>query len=187
MNGVTGDDELARLVAAAQQGDEVAYEAALRLIADLTRRIVRRRRGFLGPETVEDLVQDVLLSVHAVRSTYDPARPFKPWLVAIVRNRLADHARRYARTAAHEAAVDNPDVTFLADEENLFENGLLDGEALRDAIAALPPAQRQAIELLKLREMSLKEAAVAGRTTVGAMKVATHRAMAELRKRFKTP
>ena len=184
---LAGDDDLARLMAAAQQGDGAAYETALRLIADVARGIVRRRRGFLGPETVEDLVQDVLLSVHAVRSTYDPRRPLMPWLLAIIRNRLADYARRHLRSAAHEVGVDNLDVTFSADEANLEESVLLDRQALRDAIAALPPAQRQAIELLKLREMSLREAAAAAGTTVGAMKVATHRAMAELRKRFKTP
>ena len=31
----------------------------------------------------EDAVQDILLTVHAVRYTYDPTRPFGPWLVAI--------------------------------------------------------------------------------------------------------
>ena len=55
-------------------------------------------------------------------------------------------------------------------------------EALHQAIQTLPSGQRQAIELLKLREMSLKEAAAASGTTVGALKVATHRAMVALRR-----
>jgi RNA polymerase sigma factor (sigma-70 family) len=50
------------------------------------------------------------------------------------------------------------------------------------AIDRLPPEQRQAIKLLKLTEMSLKEAAAASGRSVGAMKVATHRAMKALRK-----
>jgi RNA polymerase sigma-70 factor (ECF subfamily) len=174
-------------MAAAQAGDTAAYETALRLIAELVRRMVRRQRGFLGADAVEDLVQDVLLSVHAVRATYDPRRPFVPWLIAIVRNRLADHARRYARTAAREVIVDDLDVTFSSGDANLPESGLIDSNALRAAIEALPNGQRTAIELLKLREMSLKEAAAASGTTVGALKVATHRAMAELRRRLKTP
>jgi DNA-directed RNA polymerase specialized sigma24 family protein len=46
----------------------------------------------------------------------------------------------------------------------------------------VPAGQREAIELLKLRELSLKEAAAASGTTVGALKVATHRAMIALRR-----
>jgi len=183
---MAGDDELTRLMAAAQAGDAAAYEDALQRVADLTRRAVRRRRGFLGPDAVEDLVQDVLLSVHAVRATYDASRPFTPWLLAIVRNRLADRARRDARTAAHEVVVDDLDVTFSAEDANLLDDGLAGPEMLREAIASLPPGQREAIELLRLREMSLKEAAAAAGTTVGAMKVAAHRAMTTLRRLLKT-
>ena len=53
---------------------------------------------------------------------------------------------------------------------------------LKDAVGALPPGQRQAIELLKLRELSLKEAAAATGVSSGALKVATHRAMTALRR-----
>jgi RNA polymerase sigma-70 factor (ECF subfamily) len=95
---------------------------------------------------------------------------------------LADGARRYARTSAHEHAVDDPDVTFSTDDTNSFNEGYGDPEALRRAIDDLPAGQRQAIELLKLREMSLKEAAAASGTTVGALKVATHRAILALRR-----
>jgi RNA polymerase sigma-70 factor (ECF subfamily) len=60
-----------------------------------------------------------------------------------------------------------------------------DPDALKEAIADLPAGQRSAIELLKLREMSLKEAAAASGTSVGALKVATHRAMDALRRKLK--
>jgi RNA polymerase sigma factor (sigma-70 family) len=122
----------------------------------------------------------VLLSVHAVRATYDPTRPFMPWLLAIVRHRLADGARRHARTAARE--VHRDDVTFRDSTTNAHANASHDLEALQHAVQALPAGQRQAIELLKLQELSLKEAAGASGTSVGALKVATHRAMAALRR-----
>jgi RNA polymerase sigma-70 factor (ECF subfamily) len=146
------------------------------------RRVVLARRGFLGVADAEDLVQDVLLSVHAVLATYDPSRPFMPWLLAIVRNRLADAARRYGRQQAHETQVDDLQVTFGEITTNTTEEGRGDVEALAQAIRALPAGQRQAIELLKLQEMSLKEAAVATGTSVGALKVATHRAISSLRR-----
>jgi RNA polymerase sigma-70 factor (ECF subfamily) len=177
-NGV----RLAELMRAAQAGDSVAYVELLETITPLLRRVVRRHRGFLGADEVEDLVQDVLLSVHAVRQTYDPKRPFLPWLLAIVRNRLADHARRFARTSAHERPVDDLDVTFAAATANPQTEEYGDRDALRQALETLPPRQRHAIDLLKLQELTLKEAAAISGMTVGALKVATHRAMATLRR-----
>jgi RNA polymerase sigma-70 factor (ECF subfamily) len=176
------DEPLRNLMRAAQDGDADAYRALLTAITPRLRRLIRTRRAFLGPDDVEDLVQDVLLSVHRVRHTYDPARPFFPWLLAIVRNRLADAARRYARQKGHELAVDNLDVTFSTLASNTSDEGVADDDALARAIQQLPEAQRQAIELLKLREMSLKEAAASSGSSVSALKVATHRAMASLRR-----
>jgi RNA polymerase sigma-70 factor (ECF subfamily) len=174
-------DGLGDLMRAAQLGDRGAYLELLRTITPRVRQLVRRQRGFAGFAEVEDLVQDVLLSVHAVRATYDPARPFLPWLLAIVRNRLVDGARRYARTARREVRVDDFDVTFAEPEANQDIGEVADAAALHEAVRALPEGQRQAVELLKLKELSLKEAAAISGTSVGALKVATHRAMATLR------
>jgi len=177
------NDRLAALMRAAQAGDAGAYVQLLQDVTARLRRIVGRQRQFLAAEDVEDLVQDILLSLHAARATYNPRRPFMPWLLAIVKNRLADGARRYARGPAREVHVEDLDVTFLAEMTNtVTEVG--DPEALRQAIEALPAGQREAIEMLKLREMSLKEAAAASGTSVGALKVATHRAMAALRNKL---
>jgi len=176
------DDQLGALMHAAQRGDATAYVELLREVTLRIRRIVGRQRAFAGVEDVEDLVQDVLLSIHAVRSTYDPTRPFMPWLLAIVRNRLADGARRYARTEAREVRVEDMEVTFAEPVTNSIQDPSDRQEALQHAVRALPAGQRQAIELLKLQELSLTEAAAVSGASVGALKVATHRAMAALRK-----
>jgi RNA polymerase sigma factor (sigma-70 family) len=181
----TNEERLAALMRSAQRGDADAYAALMQELAVRVRQIVRHRRAFLEHADVEDLVQDVLLSVHAVRATYDRTRPFLPWLLAITRNRLADAARRYARHGAHEVGVDDLDVTFFSNSTNTMTTMYGDPEALEDAIADLPAGQRSAIEMLKLREMSLKEAAAASGTSVGALKVATHRAMDALRRKLK--
>ena len=180
----TTDDRFATLMKAAQEGDAEAYVQLMEALTPRLRRIVLRQRGFLGNEDVEDLVQDVLLSVHKVRATYDPARPFMPWLLAIARNRLADSARRYARRDVHEVAVEDLAVTFSDESANTMTEAYGDPEALRQAILELPPGQRTAIELLKLREMSLKEAAAATGTSIGALKISTYRAMDALRKKL---
>jgi RNA polymerase sigma factor (sigma-70 family) len=176
------DHALATLMQAAQGGDTQAYVMLLKEITPRLRQIVRAQRRFLKIEDIEDLVQDILLSLHAVRATYDPRRPFMPWLMAITRHRLADAARRYTRRAAHEVQVENVPVTFSDEGANIGSGEYGDAEALRQAITALPPGQRDAIEMLKLREMSLKEVATVSGTSVGALKVSVHRALASLRK-----
>jgi RNA polymerase sigma-70 factor (ECF subfamily) len=173
---------LSRLMQAAQAGDVRAYVQLLEAITPRLRRMVRGRRGFLSEEDVEDLVQEILLSLHAVRATWDPQRPFMPWLAAIARNRMADGARRYARGRMHEVAVESLPVTFSDDTAKIGQGAYRDPEALLQAIRGLPAGQRDAIEMLKLRGMSLKEAAAATGTSVGALKVAVHRAIGALRK-----
>ena len=177
-------DRFAALMRSAQKGDAEAYAELMRDLTPRLRGIVRRHRSFLSREDIEDLVQDILLSMHAVRATYDPDRPFMPWILAITRHRLVDSARRYARRSAHEVTVEDLAVTFSAQRANIPSAGVHDPDALKQAIDELPPGQRKAIELLKLRELSLKEAAAETGTSIGALKVATHRAMLALRKRL---
>lgn len=181
----TIDRRFAALMMAAQQGDARAYLDLLETITPRLRQVIRRQRRFLDPADIEDLVQDVLLSLHAVRATYDPRRPFMPWLFAIVRNRLADGARRQMRRTAHEVQVENWPVTFSDEPENKENEAYGDPEALRQAIRNLPAGQRQAVEMLKLRELSLKEASSASGMSIGALKVSVHRAMAALRTALK--
>jgi len=180
------EQRLASLMRTAQAGDRAAYWELLRTITPLVKETVRQRFGFLQVQDMEDLVQDVLLSLHVARRTYDPTRPFLPWLMAIARNRMADSARRYARRAAHEVACERPPETFPADDANMFENGYADAEALAHALTSLPRSQRRAIELTKLREMSLREAAAATGTSIGALKVSVHRGISALRKALRT-
>ena len=171
---------------AAQAGDRRAYAVLLCAVVPLVKEAVRQRFRFLQSQDIDDLVQDILLSVHAARATYDPARPFLPWLMAIARNRMADSARRHARRAAYEVPSEQPVETFPAEDANMPANGYGDAEALAQAMTKLPQGQRQAIELMKLREMSLKEAAAATGTSVGALKVSVHRGISALRKALRT-
>src|SRR6266516_2632807 len=185
-NATEENRRLAGLMRSAQDGDGSAYASLLSEITPWLRHMIRYQRRFLQPQDIEDLVQDVLLSLHAVRATYDPKRPFLPWLAAIAGNRLADGARRYARRDANEVAVENLPVTFADEGAKMPMDAYGDPEALRHAIEALPPGQRQAVEMLKLRELSLKEAARESGMGVGALKVAVHRGIRALRKALST-
>jgi RNA polymerase sigma factor (sigma-70 family) len=178
------EERLAALMRSAQQGNAQAYHDLLHQLTGYLRGIVRTRRSFLSSQDIEDIVQEILLSVHSVRATYDPRRPFLPWLYAIARNRLADSARRYTRTGRHETLVDELPVTFVDESTNIDIDGYKDAELLRQAIEKLPPGQRQAIEMLKLKELSLKEASVQSGLSVESLKVSVHRGITNLRKLF---
>lgn len=179
--GVPQDEPFGALMRQAQAGDAHAYARLLKEITPRLRNFLRGQRRFLAAEDIEDLVQDVLLSLHAVRATYDPARPFMPWLMAIARNRLADSARRHARRS-HEVQTGEMPVCVSDEGSDIDRDVYHDPEALRQAIRQLPRGQREAIEMLKLREMSLKEASAASGTSAGALKVSLHRAIGALRK-----
>jgi RNA polymerase sigma factor (sigma-70 family) len=170
------------MMKAAQAGDRHAYSRLLSEITPRLRRIIQGKRAFQNTQDIEDLVQDVLLSLHSVRATYDPQRPFFPWLLAIVRNRLADGARRYARSNRNEILVDELPVTFADERSNIEKDLYGDPDQLKQAIDRLPRGQREAIEMLKLREMSLKEVSSQTGTSIASLKVSVHRGIAALRK-----
>lgn len=175
------DSHLASLMAAAQLGDQASYTQLLREITPILRRLARQGWPAGSTADIEDVVQDALLTLHQIRHTYDPARPIMPWLMAILRRRLVDGVRRRSRTNRRELAGDALDVTFPVEPANDEYEAPVDRATLKEAIAALPPGQRQAIELLKQREMSLKEASAATGMSIAALKVATHRALKTLR------
>ncbi len=170
----------------AQAGDARAYQALLRACVPLVAATARRQG--IPPDRLEDVIQDVLLTIHRARATYDPARPFLPWLRAIAARRAVDALRRRYRQAP-EVADDAAAAAVPAETEDAGE--ALDradqAALLGQAIATLPPGQRQAIELLALREASLEQASLeTGRTKV-ALKVNLHRAIGALRRRLAEP
>ncbi|SDX75570.1 RNA polymerase, sigma subunit, ECF family [Collimonas sp. OK242] len=166
-------------MARAQDGDGEAYRRLLEEIVPYLRALAIRRIG--NRSDAEDTVQDILLTIHTVRHTYDPTRPFGPWLVAIASRRIIDGLRRQGRHNAHEAPLDQEYETLSTHEANLQEEAT-DAGMLRAAVARLPVGQRNAIQMLKLEEMSLKEAAASSGMSVAALKTATHRALKSLRK-----
>lgn len=170
-------------MAAAQAGDSRAYGRLLRDIAPFVRAIAARRHR--NPDRVEDVLQDVLLTVHRVRHTYDPARPFMPWLAAIAERRSIDALRRVSRIGGIETADARAYETFADPAANQEMRANEAADALGPALAALTPGQREALELLKLKELSLKEASKVSGKSIAALKVNVHRAMQSLRARLR--
>jgi RNA polymerase sigma-70 factor (ECF subfamily) len=170
------------LMAAAQDGDRAAYERLLRETVPFIRAVVSaQHRG----ERIEDIVQDVLLTVHRVRHTYDPTRPFDAWLATIARRRSIDALRRRVRLAELETKDDFAYETFADPGANKELDRTVRTSGLGEAIASLSESQREAIELLKVRDLSLREASQVSGKSIAALKVNVHRAIKSLRERLK--
>ncbi len=196
------DDVWSQLMRAAQGGDRPAYERLLREITPVVRAVARRHCS--ERRALEEVVQDTLLTVHRVRHTYDPRRPFMPWLTAIAARRSIDALRRRRRIERHEVsaeeagrhgapscapegaaeAAEQSDETFAGITANDEIEGIRAGEELEAVLKRLPARQREALESLKLREMSLAEASAASGQSIGALKVNVHRALKTLRRLF---
>ena len=172
---------LSALMRAAQVGDKTSYGRLLEELSPLLLRFIRRRRPYLQATDAEDLLQDIMLSLHSVRASYDPDRPFTAWLFGLAKNRIADSTRRHSRRIAKEAGFIREHETFAQNPtNNRVEYG--DADALKAALQTLPRAQREAIEMLKIRELSLSEASLESGMSIAALKVAVHRAIKSLRK-----
>jgi len=170
-------------MAAAQEGDRRAYERALAASVPLIRTVARRHG--VAVDLLDDVVQETLLTVHRVRHTYDPSRSYDAWLAALAGRRAIDalrsQGRRGHREVHDEFAYDmHPD----ADDATAATEREQEARRLRDAIALLPPGQREAVEQLGLKERSLAEASAETGRQTGALKVNLHRAMKALRARF---
>lgn len=175
------DGEWEAWMAAAQAGDARAYDRLLRACLPFLRAIARRR--IQHPAEAEDAVQDALLTIHQLRHAYDPARPIRPWLGAIAERRAIDRLRRHGRRGGRETSIDDFGETLASPGANTGEARVAAAE-LRAAVAALPQAQRTALRLAKLEDLSLAEASTRSGMSVGALKVATHRAVKALRQKL---
>jgi RNA polymerase sigma factor (sigma-70 family) len=177
------DRQRAAWMAAAQAGDQRAYARLLNDSVALIRAVARRQG--VGVDTLDDVVQETLLTVHRVRHTFDPSRSYDAWLAAIAARRAIDvlrgQGRRDRREVHDELAYDTH-----ADREDASAGAEREQEAvrLRKAIDTLPPGQREAVEQLGLKERTLAEAAEHTGRKTGALKVNLHRALKTLRDRL---
>lgn len=168
---MTGDEEtMARLMRAAQRGDRQAYAVLLEQAAKWLRRYFQKRTA---REKLGDLVQEVLMAVHAKRATYDPSRPFYPWLAAIARYRWIDHLRAEYRVQEQELFDDIPG------DENA-EEVVMARISLDRLFAQLPPPQAAAIELVKIEGYSVAEASQRCGQSQSLVKVNVHRGLKKL-------
>ena len=156
-------------MAAAQGGNAGVYHRLLVEVGAWLRRYYARR---LPLAMVDDAVQDTLLAIHEKRHTYDPGRPFEPWLAAIARYKWIDRLRAMKAT---------PTVS-LPEELSVpgHENAVTSAWSLERLLLELKPGQADVIRLVKLQGLSIEEAAARTGQSVSLVKVNIHRGLGRL-------
>jgi RNA polymerase sigma-70 factor (ECF subfamily) len=156
---------------ASQSGDQDAYASLLAELGEAIEIYLVRRLG--RAHFIEDCVQESLLAVHAARHTYDPSRPFQPWLFAIVRHKTIDWLRQAGR---YQATMDH-----VVEGEAHSDEPAPVNEVVGDCFSRLNRLHQQALTLTKLHGYSVAEAASLTHVSETAMKVRVHRGLKKLR------
>ena len=153
------DEALEPLCRRLQASDRSAFEQVFRLLRE---GLLRYVRALVGEEaTAHDLVQDVFVDLWGLREVLDPARPLRPYVYRMARNRALRHLRDTRTHARKEAELQHEALHATAPHEG--PDAALDAAALREHIgrwlAALPERQREALVLSRFHRLSHREVA----------------------------
>ncbi len=147
-------------------GDEFAVREVVARYGPLIWSLVRR----WSPDTndAEDAVQDVFVDLWRSAARFDATRSTEAGFVAMVtRRRLIDRLRKRQRAIEFEPLSENVDMA--VDQEPDIDRGVRI-ERAREALRALPPAQRTMLELSLLHGRTHDEIARETNTPLGTVK-----------------
>ncbi|MBI5241873.1 MAG: RNA polymerase sigma factor [Elusimicrobia bacterium] len=170
----------AELVERARQGDAEAFGT---LVAQYQRLLTSVAFGIAGdPGKTEDLVQDAFLAAWRALPQYRGEASFKNWLCRILVNKSYSALRwaglRKWLSLDHPQAAAVPDGSPEADPEGMRLRSER-SQAVREAVAGLPPQQRTAVAL-RASGLDVAEVARAMGVAEGTVKAHLHQARARL-------
>lgn len=160
-------------------GDKRAYADLLHETSRFIRPYLAKRLS--AASDIEDLLQEILLSIHKARHTYDGQRPYKPWAFAIAHFRLQDYLRVYYNDQLRTAT----DITEI--ENTLSENVTnsdFSYESISGEVKLLPEKQALILEMMHQDGYTAKEVAEKIGMKESAVKVAAHRAYKILKEKL---
>jgi RNA polymerase sigma-70 factor (ECF subfamily) len=165
------------LAAKAQSGDKPSYNQLLHSVLPYIQNFLRA--SLANPDWVDDVTQEVLLSVHRSLHTYSADRPFKPWLTSIISFRRTDFLRKHYGDRKHKQ-TSTDDAEFIADHVTNPSNA---GELkdIESALNDLPEKQRAIFTMIKLEGYTAKEVANTMGMSESAVKVSAHRTSVKLK------
>ena len=173
------------LVGAAVQGDPAAVQGVIRWVTPLVVRYCRARVGRQERTfaSADDVAQEVCLAVLTALPGYrDQGRPFLAFVYGIAAHKVADAHRSAARNRTEPVPEIPESPAAYADgpEQQAIQAEL--AERMTKLLGTLPDKQREILTLRIVMGMSAKETADTVGSTPGAVRVAQHRALAQLRK-----
>jgi RNA polymerase sigma-70 factor, ECF subfamily len=182
VRGDKQEKQWALLMRAANAGDASSYQQLLRQLTSVLRATARRGLAPAGmaDTDAEDVVQETLLAIHLKRQSWDENAPFGPWLRAIAHHKMIDALRRHGR----RVSVSIDDFSEVLADGGGEPDMLVDdvGRHLED----LPPGPRTIVRTIAVDGASIAEAAARFSMTTGAVRVALHRGLAALARKFRT-
>ena len=173
------EQDWATLVRSMAAGDQLAlhtlYEMAHRMVFTLIMRITANR------ETAEELTIDVFHDVWRRASRYDAANgTVLGWIMNQARSRAIDRLRFESRQKRNLCDDTQPMVEAAADPRDVIDLRE-QGEALRWALGALTPGERQAIEMTFFAGLTHAEAAARLDQPLGTIKTRIRSGLHKLR------
>lgn len=131
----------------------------------------------------EDAVQESLDKAWRNLHRFKPDAQMRPWLFAILNNTCLDHLRARARRNNVPFDAETAQDLGLHSERDLPEQAAANrqlGRQIDAEIAALPPDQRAAVQLVIVEQLSYAEAAQALDLPIGTVRSRLSRARARL-------
>jgi RNA polymerase sigma-70 factor, ECF subfamily len=126
-------------------------------------------------DRADDLVQETLMKAWKHHDSFDPDTNMRAWLYTILRNEFYTQLRKRKREVEDADGVYSSQVAVSGEQE-----GHLDMEDLRSALAKLPEDQREAVMLIGASGFSYEEAAEICGVAVGTIKSRVNRARKRL-------
>lgn len=153
-------DPLSRLAAAAQSGDRAALNRLLRSASNDLLRVTTRLLG--DRQEGLDALQEAFLRICKALPGYDCRRPARPWLMHIAARAAQDRRRRlssrkHLRSVSLEQAPPIPAQPGRGPESMVAAGEL--GASIAEALAVLPPKERDAFVLRELEQMPTSDVA----------------------------
>ena len=160
---------LADTIRAVAAGDRDAFS---RLYTDYVRMVHAILLGRVPRRDVDDLVQDVFITVYTRIRELRDATAFGGWLAAIARNRATDHLRQTREQVELPAELPGGDPIEA------------DTMAVLDVIRKLPEAYRETLLMRLVEGLSGAEIAERSGLTPASVRVNLHRGMKLLREKL---
>ncbi len=177
------ESRLKKLLIESIEGNRKSYELFLKEIQIIFVNFLKNK--IREKENIEDLVQEILISIHNGRHTYDSSLPVLNWIFSIAYRRYVDFLRKKERINKYEFYTE----TFEQFQTNIYldnEDRFIERDKINRILDKMPEKDRKIIQLLKFENYSIREISKILGKSESAVKVAAHRAYKKLKNIIET-